>query len=90
MNHWRPGKYATIHRLAITFNSSGQGLARMVFYSAITLIANEGIRNIRVDKHALNFKMRGLLSNLNFEEKGTITIEDPHGDLETIGFELFL
>ncbi|QIL50048.1 GNAT family N-acetyltransferase [Weissella coleopterorum] len=80
--------YATIHRLAIDSKYAGNNLGVISFYNAITLIKNNNYKSVRIDTHKQNKRVQYLLKKIGFNHRGTIHINDPHGDLDTNAYEL--
>ncbi len=74
--------YATIHRIAISKAFGGQHLSHFFFSNLITVATNAGIRNFRIDTHALNKRMQALATGFGYEYRGKIYVDEPAADHE--------
>lgn len=66
--------YAVIHRLAVHSTARGKGYAKAFFDYAELLCSKRSISDIRVDTHADNRIMQGLLEGLGYRYCGVITL----------------
>lgn len=81
--------YATIHRICLSSNYQGQGLAKIFISNILTLQYANGVKNFRVDTHRLNKPMQGLAKKNGFEYRGIIQCNDEI-DPERLAYELNL
>lgn len=81
--------YATIHRVALSSNYRGQGLAKFLFSNLITVGHLQGRSNFRLDTHEKNKRMQKLAQELGFVRCGEINVDDKI-DPKRIAFELNL
>ena len=68
--------YACIHRIAISKERRGTGLARALLQAAEELIQSRGFYAIRVDTHRQNMPMQRLLTRHGFQPCGIIYLQD--------------
>ena len=68
-------QYATIHRIAISTKFRGQHLGKIFMSNLISRGMMLGIHNFRIDTHAVNKRMQGLIKATGFEERGVIYID---------------
>lgn len=69
------GNYLALHRLAVDQNKRGRGIAKyIVSYAGPDIAKRRGRASIRMDTHAKNAPMRGLLASQGFTECGTIRL----------------
>ncbi|WP_019967945.1 GNAT family N-acetyltransferase [Segatella maculosa] len=66
------GDYMVIHRLAVSPNARGKGLAKQFFQGVEAMCRQQNIHSIKVDTNHDNREMRGLLQRLGFVECGKI------------------
>ena len=66
------GDYMVIHRLAVSPNARGKGLAKQFFQGVEAMCRQQDIHSIKVDTNHDNREMRGLLQRLGFVECGKI------------------
>ncbi len=70
------GDYITVHRFALHKNYKGMGLSREFFHLIFNRGRELGVKNIRIDTHRDNFRMRGLIESLGFRYAGIIIVAD--------------
>lgn len=68
-------QYATIHRIAISSKFRGQHLSQFMMSNLISRGLMLGIRNFRIDTHAVNKRMQGLIKGLGFEYRGIVQVD---------------
>lgn len=78
--------YAAIHRLAVSPDSCGKGLAKMMFQFAANEAKDCGYRSVRVDTNHDNVQMLHILPSLGYRRCGIVR----QGDGDRIAFELIL
>lgn len=78
--------YAAIHRLAVSPDSCGKGLAKMMFRLAADEAKDRGCKSIRVDTNHDNVQMLHILPSLGYRRCGIVRQSD--GD--RIAFELLI
>lgn len=66
------GDYMVIHRLAVSPDARGKGLAKQFFQGVEAMCRQQNIHSIKVDTNHDNREMRGLLQRLGFVECGKI------------------
>lgn len=66
------GDYMVIHRLAVSPDARGKGLAKQFFQGVEAMCRQQNIYSIKVDTNHDNREMRGLLQRLGFVECGKI------------------
>lgn len=66
--------YACIHRVAVSADSQGRGVARFILREACRMAAQRGSVSVRIDTHPGNTPMRTLLERSGFEYRGVIRI----------------
>ena len=76
--------YAVVHRMAISDEYRGQGIASMAFDLVRQLCLSRDVRRIRVDTDADNQKMQHILAKNGFTYRGTIWFDNS----EKIAFDL--
>lgn len=79
--------YATVHRICVSADYQGQGLAKTFYSDIITLFYAQGVRNFRVDTYRLNQPMQKLAKDNGYVYRGIIKVDDPV-DPERLAFEL--
>ena len=67
--------YATIHRVAISSVFRGQQLGKILISNLISRGMLLGIHNFRIDTHASNLRMQGLIKATGFEYRGIIHVD---------------
>ncbi|WP_068458291.1 DNA/RNA nuclease SfsA [Aedoeadaptatus pacaensis] len=70
------GDYLTIHQFVVAENKRGEGMSRRMMERIFTYVRFKGIPAIRIDTHADNFRMRGLIESTGFTYCGVITVAD--------------
>lgn len=93
--HWANpvDPYMTIHRTAIGADFAGQHLSRLFLSNLISHFYQQGIRNFRLDTHALNQRMQGLAESFGYQHRGKIYVDEPaanHEDNARLAYELNL
>ncbi len=68
--------YAAIHRIAVSDEARGTGIASVILENIEGLCRQMDIHSIRVDTHEDNKSMQGLLSKNGFRYCGIIYLED--------------
>ena len=83
--------YASMHRVCVSDESKGKGVAGKMFAHAFSLAREQGFASLRIDTHPGNLPMQRALAKAGFQPCGTIHLvggsED--GD-ERIAFEKVL
>jgi ribosomal protein S18 acetylase RimI-like enzyme len=83
------GKYLVIHRIAVSSNVIGKGVARKLFAFAIDYGLNNNIGSIRIDTHRDNIRMMGILKKMGFVKCGVINLLNYNdGDSSRDAYEL--
>ena len=88
--HWNviDQPYATIHRLALSSEFRGMHLSNYLMSNLISIGIEQGIHNFRIDTHAMNERMQGLIKSAGFHYCGII---DKGNEVqERLGYELNL
>ena len=78
------GDYAVIHRIAVSENSKGNGIASTIIRKEENLCKENKVQSIKVDTHKDNISMQKLLRKNDFKYCGIIYLEDGS---ERIAFE---
>ena len=78
------GDYAVIHRIAVSENSKGNGIASTIIKKVENLCKENKVKSIKVDTHKDNISMQKLLRKNDFKYCGIIYLEDGS---ERIAFE---
>lgn len=90
--NWQKGpaaKYATIHRITIDPHFSGQHLGDFFFSNLVSEAYRLGFREIRIDTHEKNQRMRHLIAKAGFSYSGIVYMNrDPHD--QRLAYQLFL
>lgn len=81
------GDYAVVHRVAVSSNIKGHGVAGELFKYIEKICLENNIKHIKIDTHRQNQSMQRFLSKNGFEYCGAIYLED---DSERIAFEKVL
>lgn len=79
--------YAVIHRMAVTDNKKGSGIALMLMDKISKQIEKQNIKSIRIDTHVQNKSMQRLLSKAGFKYCGIIYLPN---QTSRIAFEKLL
>lgn len=74
-------RYTSIHRIAIASGYHGQHLADDYFSNLMTLSYQAGFRQIRVDTHALNQRMKHIITKAGFDYRGIVYMANDATDL---------
>ena len=69
------GKYAALHRLAVSDNGRGKGYGKMAFQLAEEYCKKQGINSIRVDTKDTNPKMRHVITSNGYKYCGDVYYE---------------
>lgn len=64
--------YAALHHAAVADGARGQGLSSFMFESAENECISRGIKNLRIDTHRLNTRMRHIIKRHGFTLCGII------------------
>lgn len=64
--------YATIHRIALGAGFTGKHLSHYFFSNLLSVAYQAGVRNFRVDTHAMNQQMQALATSLGYQYRGLI------------------
>jgi GNAT superfamily N-acetyltransferase len=67
------GKYATIHRIAVSNDYKGLGLAAKLIKSIEDLCLKENVHSIKVDTNKKNIPMQNLLKKSGFKYCGIVS-----------------
>ena len=70
------GDYLTIHQFVVDGERKGEGMSRRMMERIFAYAKFEEIPAIRIDTHADNFRMRGLIESAGFTYCGVITVAD--------------
>ncbi|NLR32061.1 GNAT family N-acetyltransferase [Levilactobacillus tujiorum] len=81
--------YATIHRIALSRDYTGQHLSHYFFTTLISNAYRDGIRNFRIDTHQLNQRMQAIVTSLGYQFRGIVHVAEP-GDNARRAYELNL
>ena len=81
------GDYAVVHRVAVSSNIKGHGIAGELFKYIEKICLENNIKHIKIDTHRQNKSMQRFLSKNGFEYCGVIYLED---NSERIAFEKVL
>lgn len=81
--------YVTMHRVAISSQYRGMHLSKFIFSNLITLAVEHGFKNFRIDTYKLNERMQHLVTELGFQKRGIICVDDEI-DPHRLAFELNL
>ncbi|WP_203637734.1 GNAT family N-acetyltransferase [Levilactobacillus wangkuiensis] len=87
--HNTTAPYATIHRIALSAGFAGQHLSHYFFSNLISQAYQEGVRNFRIDTHAMNQRMQAIAGSLGYQYRGEIRVDEP-GDNLRHAYELNL
>lgn len=76
--HWHndTDQYATIHRIALSSKFRGQHLGLIFISNLLSRGVALGINNFRIDTHAINKRMQGLIKTAGFVYCGIIHIDN--------------
>ena len=85
------GNYTGIHRVAVSEDCRGSGVARQMFALAEDLSLGWGRASLRIDTHPGNRPMQRLLAKCGFARCGSISLASgPEAGHERIAFEKVL
>ena len=70
------GDYLTIHQFVVAENRRAEGISRRMMERIFAYARFKGIPAIRIDTHADNFRMRGLIESTGFTYCGVIIVAD--------------
>lgn len=70
------GDYLTVHQFLVDDKRKGEGMSRSMMERIFAYARFKGIPAIRIDTHADNFRMRGLIESSGFTYCGIITVAD--------------
>lgn len=75
---WSPATsdgYSSIHRIAIAGGYHGQHLTDFYFSNLMTLSYQQGLRQVRIDTHALNVRMQHIIEKAGFTYRGIVYMD---------------
>lgn len=75
--HNQTDAYATIHRIAVAPQFAGQHLSHYIFSNLISLAQRRGVRNFRIDTHAINQRMQAVITSQGYVYRGKIYVNEP-------------
>ncbi|MFC6259889.1 GNAT family N-acetyltransferase [Levilactobacillus fujinensis] len=81
--------YATIHRIALSADYAGQHLSHYFFSNLISTAYRDGVRNFRIDTHAMNQRMQAIATSMGYHFRGIVHVAEP-GDNARRAYELHL
>lgn len=64
--------YGVIHRLAMSKDFRGQGIAKFVFDELHDQLKNQGIKSLKIDTHEENMGMQSLIKKMGYQYCGII------------------
>ncbi|MCF0147331.1 MAG: GNAT family N-acetyltransferase [Clostridium sp.] len=70
------GKYAVIHRIAVSNNSNTKGIGTEIIKKSEEICLSKGIKSIKIDTHQDNITMQKLLEKNSFKYCGIIYLLD--------------
>ena len=70
------GDYLTIHQFVVAEDRKGEGMSRRMMERIFAHAKHKGIPAVRIDTHADNFRMRGLIESTGFTYCGVIIVAD--------------
>ena len=84
-------RYAVIHRCAVSAMAAHQGVMSFMFEECERLSREAGAESMRIDTHALNKPLQGLVAKRGYTHCGTITLPyEDERDPMRIAFEKLL
>ena len=88
--HWdvTDQPYATIHRLALSAEFREMHLSNYLMSNLISIGVEQSMQNFRIDTHAMNKRMQGLIKSTGFHYCGIVNQGDKVQ--ERLGYELNL
>lgn len=69
-------EYGVIHRIAVTAEEKGKGVAAGLFFWAESYCMARGAAWLRIDTHRENYSMQRLLEKQGYQKCGTIYLQD--------------
>lgn len=81
--------YLTVHRLAVAPAARGRGASRALWAALLDEARARGAREVRVDTHRANRRMRRLVEGLGFACAGVVCIDGDRSDQRLV-YQLFL
>lgn len=82
--------YATIHRICLSAQHRGHGLASSFMSNLISLQLANHIHNFRIDTTRMNMPMQKVILNCGFTQRGIIQVVDDVKNPERLAYELNL
>lgn len=82
--------YATIHRICLSAQHRGNGLASSFISNLISLQLANHIHNFRIDTTRMNMPMQKVILNCGFTQRGIIQVVDDVKNPERLAYELNL
>ena len=70
------GDYASMHRVCVSDDSKGKGVAGEMFRHGFSLAKKLGLPSMRIDTHPGNLPMQRALAREGFIHRGTIITDD--------------
>ncbi|MGX4686637.1 GNAT family N-acetyltransferase [Vagococcus sp. JNUCC 83] len=90
LDNWeKKDNYVVIHRVAISSDYQGKGLANYFFSNIISIAISKGYSSIRIDTHRVNLSMQHLLKKFKFVYRGIVFVESDI-DGERFAYELLM
>ncbi len=89
-NKMKGENYFVIHTFCVDTDHRGEGLASIFFDEIIKKAKKRGKDCLRIDTHEDNFRMRSLISKMNFSYVGEIFIDDSGVFIKRFAYELVL
>ena len=66
--------YGSLHRVCVAKDQKGKGIAGHLFAEGIKILRAKGFKNVRIDTHKDNVRMRHALEKAGFSYCGTIQL----------------
>ncbi|USS84580.1 GNAT family N-acetyltransferase [Fructilactobacillus ixorae] len=88
---WKNGSeahYSAIHRVSVSHNYRGQGLAYKLISGMLTISALLGFKDVRIDTHPKNEGMQHIILNSGFTKRGVIQTKMEEDDRFAYQIEL--
>ena len=83
--------YASMHRVCVSVDSKGRGVAGAMFQHGFSMAKSLGFRSLRIDTHPENLPMQRALNKAGFVSCGTIILKGGSEDGDArIAFERIL
>lgn len=90
LSNWQQNSdYVVIHRVAISSNYQGRGLANYFFSNIFSIALSKGYSAVRIDTHRVNLTMQTLLEKFDFVYRGIVYV-DSDIDGERFAYELVI